>query len=202
MIKVFHAPRSRSTRVIWAAEELGVPYEVVPLHFGAPPPPEFLEVNPAKTIPAMRDGEVMMTESVAIMQYLADRYAGGRLTVKSDQPNYPDYLQFLFLGEAGLGAPLNAIIGTRFMGPPEVQDNWTCTMVLEGFFRRLILVDRQLARHPYIAGDDFTLADISVVYALGIVTGLLERADRVPAPILDYQRRMTERPAFQRMLAA
>jgi glutathione S-transferase len=200
MIKVFHAPRSRSSRVVWAAEELGVSYEVVPLHFGAPPPPEFLEINPSKTIPAMRDGDVMMTESVAIMQYMADVHAGGRLTVKPGQANYADYLQFLLFGEAGLGAPLNAILGTRFMGPPEAQDNWTCNMVLEGFFRRLLLVDRQLTNHPFIAGDDFTLADISVVYALGIVSGLLERADRFPAPILDYQRRMTDRPAFQRML--
>jgi glutathione S-transferase len=201
MIRIFHAPRTRSTRVLWAAEELGIAYEVSAVQFGAPKPPEFLEVNPAGTLPAMRDGEVMMTESVAILQYLADRYAGGALTVKPDQANYPDYLQFLILGEAGLGAPLNAVIGTRLFGPEDQKDNWTCKMVLEGFFNRLKLVDRQLIDRPYVAGDAFTLADISVVYSLGIVTGLLGKADRFPAHILDYQRRMTERPAFQRAAA-
>lgn len=202
LIKIFHAPRSRSTRVIWAAEELGVPYEVERVQlFSGPPSPEFLEINPSRTLPAMRDGDVMMTESVAIIQYIADRHAGGALTVKPGAANYGDYLQFLFLGEAGLGAPLNALIGTRFMGPPEAQDNWTCNMVMEGFFNRLQLVDRQLAGRPYLAGDTFSLADISVTYALGLVTSLLEKVDRFPAHLLDYQKRMTERPAFQRMLA-
>ena len=144
MIKVYFAPRSRSLRVLWALEEMGLEYEAVPASFREPTP-EFLATNPTRTIPALVDGPVVMTESVAILQYLGDRYGPTELTVKPDEAAYPDYLQFLVLGEAGLGAPLNAVLGTRFFGPEDQQQNFTVGLVIEGFLRRLKLVDRQLA---------------------------------------------------------
>jgi glutathione S-transferase len=201
MIRVFHAPRSRSTRVLWMAEELGVPYEIEPVSFGEPRPAAFLAANPAGTLPAMVDGATTITESVAILQYLGDRYGPTDLVVKPDEPSYPDYLQFLILGEAGLGAPLNAVIGTKFFGPEEVQGNWTVNMVIEGFLRRMKLVDRQLEGHAFMAGDRFTAADISVGYVVGLAAHFLGLADRMTPRALDYHKRLAERPAFQRATA-
>src|SRR5256885_666831 len=82
MIELWHCPDTRSFRPLWALEELGLPYE---LHLLAFPPrvraPEYLAVNPLGTVPAFRDGETFMTESVAIVQYLATRYGPNDLVV-------------------------------------------------------------------------------------------------------------------------
>jgi glutathione S-transferase len=198
MIRVFHAPRTRSLRVLWMCEEMGLPYEIVPVEFGKPKPAEFLAANPAGTFPAVVDGEVVVTESVAILQYLADHYGPTPLGVRAAEPGHPDYLQFLVLGEAGLGAPLNAVIGTRFFGPEDQKDNWTVGMVIEGFLRRLKLVERQLETRRYLAADRFTAADISVAYVLGMAANFLGLADRMPRITLDYLERVTDRPAFER----
>jgi glutathione S-transferase len=181
------------------AEEMGLPIEIEPVEFGKFSP-EFLAINPSRTLPAMIDGDVTMTESVAILQYMADRYGPTDLAVRPDEPGYADYLQFLVLGEGGLAGPLNAVIGTMFMGPENEVQNWTCGMVKEGFVRRTKLLENQLAKHEYLAGDRFTAADISVAYALGI--GLfMELGSRLAPSVLDYHQRMTARPAYQRAAA-
>jgi glutathione S-transferase len=196
MIKVYHAPRTRSLRVLWALEEMGLPYETAEASFREPSA-DFLAANPTRTIPAMVDGPAVMTESVAILQYLADRYGPTALSVKPDEPAYPDYLQFLFLGEAGLGAPLNAVVGTRFFGPEDAHENFTVRMVIEGFLRRLALVERQLDSHAFLAGDRFTMADISVAWTIGL--GLfLGLTPKMPAAVVDYHHRLIQRPAFAR----
>ena len=200
MIKVYFAPRSRSLRVLWALEEMGLEYEAVPASFREPTP-EFLAANPTRTIPALVDGPMVMTESVAILQYLGDRYGPTELTVKPDEAAYPDYLQFLVLGEAGLGAPLNAVLGTRFFGPEDQQQNFTVGLVIEGFLRRLKLVDRQLADgREFLAADRFTLADISVGWTVGL-GGFLGLTDKIAPEVLAYHQRLTERPAYQRAAA-
>lgn len=197
MIRVFHAPRTRSLRVLWMAEEMGLPYDIEPVQFGGPRTPEFKAANPTGTLPTMVDGPVIITESVAILQYLADRYGPTDLSVKADEAAYPDYLQFLILGEGGLGAPLNGVIGTMFMGPEDQRDNWTVGMIKEGFLRRTRLVVKQLAGHDYLAADRFTAADISVTYALGLGKAIGLESEMDPA-LIDYHARMTARPAYQR----
>lgn len=197
-MKIYHAPRSRSLRVIWAAEELGVPYETTAASF-ARPDPEFLAANPAGTLPAMVDGEVVMTESVAIMQYLGAKHGPTPLVVEPSDARYPDYLQFLLFGEASLAAPLNALVGTKFMAPEDQKDNFTVKVITRSYHRRLALVERQLQRGDYMAGDQFTLADISVGYALGLAD-MLELGE-LPPSIDAYGKRLTSRPAYQRALA-
>ena len=71
MLTIFHVPRTRSQRVVWLAEEMGVPYELKLEQFGQPSP-EFLAANPSGAFPAIRDGDVSMGESTAIMQYVMD----------------------------------------------------------------------------------------------------------------------------------
>jgi len=202
MIKVYHAGRSRSLRVVWMAEEMGLPYEVAAVDFRAPRPPEFLALNPANTLPVMVDGPVVLTESLAILQYLGDRHGPTELVVRPDEPGYPEYLQFLMLGEAGLAAPMNAVIGTRFFGPEDQKDNWTVGMVIEGFARRLKLVERRLEDgRRFLAADRFTAADISVGYTIGLAEAL-ELHDKIPDAVRFYRERLVARPAFQRAAAA
>ena len=114
MLKIFHARGSRSLRVIWMAEEMGLDYELLPEAIGRSSP-EFIAINPARGLPAIIDGEVSMSESVAIMQYLAARYGPTPLAPASDDPTYPAYLQYLIYGEASLSAFLNALVATRLL---------------------------------------------------------------------------------------
>src|SRR6201995_4966326 len=161
----------RGFRVIWLLEEMGVPYRLrsVDLLAGAENDPEFMAINPGGFIPVLQDGDVTMVESIAIMEYLIARYGQDS---KSDTPLAPApndpafalYQQFLHLGEAGLGANIQVVVVSGFVAPPSERENWGARWALAQFNSRMKLVKRQLARSPYLAGNAFTAADISVAY--------------------------------------
>ncbi len=158
----------RGFRVAWLLEEMGLPYRLrqVDLFDGVENDTEFLAINPAGFIPAIVDGNTVMVESIAIMEYLLARHRPSPLAPTPDDPAFVPYQQFLHMGEAGLAGPVNAIVATRILAPEAEQDNWTTRWALKIFESRLGLVTRQLARAPYMAGDSFTAADISITYAL------------------------------------
>lgn len=196
MIRVFHSPRTRSLRVIWMLEEMGLPYEVEPASL-MQPSEAFLKASPARTLPAMIDGDVVLTESVAILQYLGSKYGLTPLVPQPQDRGYADYLQFLVLGEASLAAGLTPLVRARFMAPDDQKENWTLKNNADTFIRQLALVDRKLADSDYLAGDPFTAADISVGYAVGF-GAFLGLDERYPERVRAYQDRIVSRPAFQR----
>lgn len=137
-----------------------------------------------------------MVESVAIMEYLMARHGPSPLQPSPDDPAYPSYQQFLHMGEAGLATLIMVPLVSGFIAPETERDNWGARWALECVERRLLLVRRQLACAPYMAGDRFTAADISVTYALnlgakhaGLVLGDAEQA---------YLGRTTDRDAYKR----
>jgi glutathione S-transferase len=166
MITVFG--EGRGFRVVWLLEEMGIPYRLRPVDLlaGVEIDPEFLAVNPAGFIPAIQDGDVTMVESIAIMEYLMARYGPTPLAPDPRHPAFPAYQQFLHLGEAGLATSIYFVVGARNFAPEAERQNWSAGQAREVFDSRLGLVTRQLARSPYLAGDTFTAADISVTYAL------------------------------------
>jgi len=195
----------RGFRVIWLLEEMGIPYRLrdVNLLEDITKDTEFLAVNPGGFIPALTDGDVTMVESIAIMEYLLARYGDKSKAVLAPAPHDPAfalYQQFLHLGEAGLGASIQVVVVSNFIAPQAERDNWGARWALDQFQNRMKLVKRQLARTPYLAGDHFTAADISVTYSLnlarrrgGIVLDPQERA---------YMDRTTSRDGYQRALDA
>ena len=88
MVKIYHVPGTRSIRAIWACEELGVPYEAVPVDFTPEfrNSPEWRAISPTGKVPAMEDGDLVMFESGAMVQYVLDRYGEGRLAPAKDSP--------------------------------------------------------------------------------------------------------------------
>jgi glutathione S-transferase len=166
MITVFG--EGRGFRVVWLLEEMGLPYHLRPVDLlaGVEKDTEFLAINPAGFIPAIRDGDVTMVESIAIMEYLMARYGPTPLAPDPNDPAFPAYQQFLHLGEAGLAASIYFVVVSRNLAPEAERQNWGAGHALEVFESRLGLVTRQLAGAPYLAGDRFTAADISVTYAL------------------------------------
>lgn len=198
MITVFG--EGRGFRVVWLLEEMGLAYRLRPVDLlaGVEKDPEFLAINPAGFIPAIVDGEVTMVESIAIMEYLMARYGPTPLAPAPHDPAFPAYQQYLHLGEAGLAASIFFVVGARNFAPPAQRDNWSARQAQDVFDSRLGLVTRQLARSPYLAGDAFTAADISVTYALelakragGVVLGKAEK---------EYVARTSARGAYQRAM--
>lgn len=167
MITVFGGQTSRSLRVVWLLEEMGLPYRVRQVDMLADTPDtEFLAVNPAYYIPAIQDGDVTMVESIAIMEYLMARYGPTSLAPAPDDPAFPAYQQFLHLGEAGIATLLMVPVVSRFLAPEAERDNWGARQALFWAEKRLKLVKRQLEQSTWIAGETFTAADISMTYAL------------------------------------
>ena len=199
MITVFGGATLRSIRVVWLMEEMGIPYRVRPVDMLSPTPDEeFLAANPAGYIPVMRDGDVTMVESIAIMEYLMGRHGPTPLAPAPGDPAFPAYQQFLHLGEAGIATLLMVPVVSGFLAPEAERDNWGARQAMTWAKNRLKLVSRQLAQTPYIAGEAFTAADISITYALNfaknqgrIALGAAEEA---------YLARTTGRPAYARAL--
>jgi glutathione S-transferase len=166
MITVFG--EGRGFRVVWLLEEMGLAYRLRPVDLlvGVKNDAEFLAINPAGFIPALQDGDVTMVESIAIMEYLMARHGPTPLAPDPHDPTFPAYQQFLHLGEAGLAASMYFVVVSRNLAPEAERQNWGARKALEVFESRLGVVTRQLARSPYMAGDAFTAADISVTYGL------------------------------------
>jgi glutathione S-transferase len=201
MIRIFHAPYTRSVRVIWLAEEMGLPYEVQTCTL-RDPPPELISHNPGATLPLLIDGDKVLAESVVMLDYLAETYGPTPLALHQDDDRYWDYRQMLMFGEATLTAPINAIVGTVFTGPPEQQGNFTVGVIRDLLRKRLAVVQMRLKNHPYMLGDDFTLADISVGYAVNLMANIkqLGLQDLITPDVAAYHDRLAARPAFQRTI--
>jgi glutathione S-transferase len=192
----------RGFRVVWLLEEMGLEYRVRPVDLleGVENDPEFLAINPGGFIPALVDGEVTMVESIAIMEYLMARYGPTPLAPAPHDPTFPMYQQFLHLGEAGLAMAAYILVGARNFAPESDRNSWSARQAQEQFETRLRLVRRQLARSPYVAGDAFTAADISVTYGLQ----LAERSGGVTLdePERGYVARTSGRDAYKRAMEA
>lgn len=199
MLKIFHARRARSLRVVWLCEEMGVPYQVAAEKIGAPSA-EFLAVNPLGALPALVDGDVGMIESIAMMLYVMGKYGPTDLALPPDDPGYAKYLQFLLYGEAGVAMYCNPLIATKYQAPEHQRDNWTADYLKTTIAQRLDFIHQQLGEGPFIVGSRFTAADISVGYAFGMTAFA---AGSVLSPRLQaYQQRLMARPAYQRALSA
>ena len=196
MIELYHCPDARSFRVLWTLEELGLPYDLHLLPF---PPrvraPEYLQVNPLGTIPAMIDGPTFMTESAAIVQYLVTRYGPSPLAVPVEDPAYGAWLNWLHFGEATLTFPQTLVLRYRRLEPgraEQVADDYA-----RWFLSRLRHVDRARADgRDWLCADRFTAADISVGYAL-LLAQVIELGDRFSPAVQAYWERLQARPGFQ-----
>jgi glutathione S-transferase len=197
-IELWHCKDSRSLRVLWLLEELGLPHRLHLLHF---PPrasdPAFLDINPLGTVPFLRDGATRMTESGAICHYLACRYGAGTLAVAPEDPAYGDWLNWLHHADATLTFPQTLILRYGRFEPADRRQPQVVADYTQWALSRLKLVNARLEQADHLCADRFTAADIAVGYALflGRITGLAPHYKPQTAAWLD---RLMARPAFQR----
>jgi glutathione S-transferase len=195
MIEFYHCPDARSFRALWALEELGLQYELHLLPF---PPrvraPEYLQVNPLGTIPFLTDGAAAMSESAAIVQYLATRYGAGELAVGVEDPAYGAWLNWLHFGEATLTFPQTLVLRYRTFEPGRADA--AAEDYARWFLSRLKHVDRALAADDWLCAGRFTAADISVGYAL-LLASHLQLLEAASPAVQAYWARLKARAGFQ-----
>lgn len=152
---------SRAIRSIWAAEEVGLDYEHVPIHFAKDSKtPEYLAVNPNGRIPALVDGDVRLFESMAINLYLAERY--GKDLYPSDLADRARTAQWSVWGISEIEPLQMQIIVQKFFTPEEKRNEKAIAGASKGLDRPLAVLDAHLEGRDYLLGDRFTIADLNL----------------------------------------
>lgn len=197
MIVLHHLGVSQSERIAWLLEELDIPYEVK--HYkrlpgGGAAPPEYRALHPAGTSPVIEDGDVKLAETSAIVEYLLARYGKGRLTVAPDDPLYADYLFWLHYPNGSI-VPAALIEGiVRMLGAGEHPVAKSMGHRMDAAYA---MMESALGRHPYIAGDDFTAADVLAVFPITTMRAFAPRDLGAFPNIRAYLNRIAERAAFR-----
>lgn len=203
MITVHHLHDSRSERIIWLMEELGLPYKLdfhyrVPMGGGRLAPQELAQIHPFGTAPIISDGDITIAESGAIVEYVIQKYAKGKLSVPVDAPEYGEYLFWLHFAEGTLMSQiLREFLLDRIAADPEA---FAAKRLRERNRMYFKYVDARLAEAPYFAGKEFTAADIMMVFPFTTLQ-LFKKIDLTPYPNLTaYLARIAERPAYKKTM--
>jgi len=202
MITLYHCTDARSFRALWALHEIGLDYDLKMLPF----PPRwhdkaYLAINPLGTIPFLTDGDTVMSESAAIVEYLIARHAPERLGVAVADAQYGAYCNWLHFGEATLTFPQTLVLRYTRLEPDRGLDG-VAQDYARWFHVRLRHVERALADgRAWLLGERFTGADISVGYALLLARNL--KLDDGFEPLTSaYWQRLAVRPAYLAARAA
>jgi glutathione S-transferase len=198
MLIVHHLGISQSDRIVWLCEELGIPYELK--KYDRDPitrlaPAEYKALHPCETAPVITDGDLVLGESGAIVEYIIARYGDGRLALEPDHPNYADYLYWLhFANGSFMPAGMTALV----LGLLGLADSEAVKPLLARGDRAYAVTEARLGEAKWFAGDDFTAADIMMLFPLTTMRAFAPR-DLTPYPnIRAYLARVGERPAYRR----
>ena len=200
MIKLYYAPRTRSVRIVWLLEELGLPYTLERVEFQPPARDFFVQKTPLGKLPTIEDGEVVMAESGAIVEYVLERYGNGRLAPPIGSPLRPRFLQWLHFAESTAFPPLGIVVWLTLYRTDAAQHSTLIadarTRAATGFEQ----LERELSDKRYLLGDTFSAADIMMGFTLiaGRMLGVID--ERYPA-INAYLERLQARPALQKTMA-
>lgn len=203
MITIHHLGVSQSDRVVWLMEELNLPYELKWYDRGADflAPPEYRALHPAGTAPIITDGDLVMAESTAIVEYISQRHGGGRLSVPPASPDYPHYLFWMQFNN-NLQSTLFIKLTFQTTGTTPSADNpmmATTQRREDGIYRAL---EQRLGESAYLGGPQFSCADIMSMFNLTSLAMLGARAidDSLPNT-LAYVQRISARPAYQKAMS-
>ncbi len=202
MLHLHHCISARSFRPLWMLEELQLPYTLHILPF----PPRvlarsFLDENPLGTVPLLVQGDVRMTESAAMCQYLAATHPDAGLDVAPTHPAYGAYLNWLYMSDATLTFPQTLVLRYGRFEPAERKQPQVVQDYSRWFLARLRAVESAVAHGEYLCAGRFTAADVAVGYALLLAQHLGLDPQFGPATQA-YWLRLQERPGYQRAMAA
>ena len=181
MLKLYGGARSRASIVQWYLEELGIPYEFIllDLQAGEHRQPEYLAINPIGKVPAIIDGDFQLWESGAILFYLAQKYGN----MPSSLEEQAKINQWIIFGNATLG-PGIFVEANREREMPKLMTP----------------LNQILAKQPFLLGDEFSVVDVAVGSILSYIPIMLKLDLSEYPAVVDYMKRLSERPAFQKAI--
>jgi len=199
MLQVHHLNNSRSQRILWLLEELGVPYEIVHYQRMQPvplAPPELKKVHPLGKSPVITDDGNTIAESGAIVEYILEKYGDARMRPERGSPDHVKYIEWMHFAEGSAMLPLLMALYMRMLGDAAMM----LRPRIDGeIANHLAYMESGLGEREFFVGNTLTGADI-------MLTFVLEAADTggdglKPYPALTrYLERMHERPAYQRAI--
>ncbi|WP_295958511.1 glutathione S-transferase family protein [Rhodoferax sp.] len=198
MLTIHHLGISQSERIVWLCEELGLPFTLQHYTRDAVTmlsPPALKALHPLGAAPVIADGDLLLAESGAIVDYILAKYGGGRLVLAPDHPDFAQYLYWLHFANGNLQPNLGRNMVLRRLNL--ATDN----PILVGTRGRLDLVlglvEARLGEADYLAGAEFTAADIMAVFSLTTMRTFMP-FDLAPYPhIRAYLQRIGARPAYR-----
>jgi glutathione S-transferase len=195
VIKVHHLNASRSIRIVWLLEELGVDYEIV-AYLRDPAtrlaPPALRAIHPFGKSPVIEDGELVLPESGAIVDYLITRYGDGTLAPGHDDPTFPNYLQWLHAAEGSAMFPLLLDLLLGMVGGDSPLQGYARSELA----KQLDAMDAELSGRDYFAGDELTGADVMMGFVLDFAASRELIGER--ENLRGYLKRIHARPAYKR----
>lgn len=202
MLTVHHLGVSQSERIVWLCEELDLPYELKIYDRDAVTrlaPPDYKALHPLGAAPVIQDGDVLLAESGAIVEYIVAKYGNGRLV---RAPDHPDFAAFLYWFHFANGTLQPATGRNMILGRLDLAaDNPLIKAMKARLDLALGLVEARLEKVEYLAGDELTAADIMAVFSLTTMRYFLPY-DLSPYPaIRAYLQRVAARPAYRRAMA-
>lgn len=214
MIRVHHLNNSRSQRILWLLEELGLPYEVVRYQRDAKTmlaPPELRAVHPLGKSPVITDHDITVAESGAIIEYLVERYGQGRLQPALGTPERLRYTYWLHFAEGSAMPPLLLKLVFSFLPKSpalpallrplvrKVSEGAQKSFIDPQILQQLNYFEAELGRHEWFAGNTFSAADIQMSFPLEAAAargGLDKKWPKVSA----FLQKIHDRPAYHRAL--
>ena len=200
-ITVYHLETSRSERIVWLMEELGLPYEleVFPRETTGAAPHPLKAIHALGRAPAIRDGDTVLAESGAIVDYIVHRHAGGRLALPPDDPAYAKYIYWLHFAEGSLMSLLLIVLVLRRV--KEAAASPVIVRMRERMKEVLSFVDTELGGGPWFAGEAFTAADVMMVFPFTTLRNFLDYDLAPYANIGAYLARVEARPAYRKAMS-
>lgn len=214
MITVHHLNNSRSQRILWLLEELGVPYEIEFYERDAETqlaPESLKKVHPLGKSPVVTDGEAVLAESGAIIDYLGHAYGEGQWVPRRNSKNYRPYMYWLHYAEGSLMSPLllklvfDKVKSSRMPFFVKPIAKAIANKVMDGFVTPNIkthfeYVEAHLSQHDFFAGETITGADVQMSFPLeaSVARGILTEASH--PHIVRFVKAFQARPAYQRAL--
>jgi glutathione S-transferase len=167
-IRLYGIPQSRTSRCLWMLEELGVPYENVPVSFvGEAQKPDFLKINPNGRIPALDDDGLILFESLAINLHLARKYDGGKGLWPKSADDQSRAVQWSIWAMTEAEPPVMKLLMNRVFLPEAQRNEAEAKAGEEALQKPLRVLEGALAGRSYLLGDSFTVADLNVGAVVG-----------------------------------
>lgn len=201
-IKLYGIPQSRTSRCLWMLEELGVPYENVPVSFvGDAQKPDFLKINPNGRIPALDDDGVILFESLAINLHLARKYGAGKGLWPKSPDDQSRAIQWSIWAMTEVEPPAMRVLMNRAFLPEPQRNEAEAKAGEQALSKPVGVLEGALRGRQYLLGESFTVADLNVHAVLGWAPTLGRVKFDATPNVAAWLKRCGERPALARAMA-